>query len=163
MSADVAQFSVTHGLLPAVPLRFNTANPHYITDFCHINAKDMAMSKGRRVHGWALWEYYGQNYPTPIVVGNFHSVWEDEDGNLIEVTPPKVGNRILFVRDDSLSIIRLAGAHSMPHNRTHDPSNPYIHAFTGAPVSRNTRMVIPDTAVTTAYCQSLGWIHDDWS
>ncbi|NKM36337.1 hypothetical protein [Rhizobium laguerreae] len=163
MSIGVAQFSTTHRLPPAVPLNFTAINPLYATDFCHINAKDKAISKGKRVHGWALWEYYGPPYHSPVVVGNFHSVWEDESGNLVEVTPPKIGTKTLFVRDDYLNITKTAGAHSMPQNRTYHPSNPYMDALTGAPVGPDSLFVKPDDATTTAYCHDLGWTHDDWS
>jgi hypothetical protein len=163
MSAGVAQFSKTHGLPPAVPLNFVAVDSRYATDFCHINAKDRASSKGKRVHGWALWEYYGPPYDAPVVVGNFHSVWEDENGNLVEVTPPKVGAKTLFVRDDSLNIARTAAAHSMPHNRTYHPLDPYIHAVTGDSVGPNSFFAKADDATVTAYCHSLGWTHDDWS
>ncbi len=44
-----------------------------------------AKNGGNRVHGWALWQF------GDVLVGNFHSVWECDDGTLHDVTPPKVG------------------------------------------------------------------------
>ncbi len=52
LSFEVAQFSKTHGLPAAVQLNFTAVNPNYVGDHCHINAKDSAKSKGKRVFGW---------------------------------------------------------------------------------------------------------------
>ncbi len=163
LSFEVAQFSKTHGLPAAVQLNFTAVNPNYVGDHCHINAKDSAKSKGKRVFGWALWEFYGPPYSTPVIVGNFHSVWEDDEGKLFDVTPPKIGSKTLFVRDDSLSINRLKAAHDMPVDRTHDPANPFTHPVSGATVKKGARYQLPDSTAITDYCHKLGWANNDWS
>ncbi|WP_155251007.1 hypothetical protein [Sinorhizobium meliloti] len=77
----------------------------YDAQQCHISAKHHAIIRGgKRVHGWAIWRF---DHPTSqsIAVAEHHSVWEDVNGNLIDVTPPRYGAAaVLFVRDDSATI-----------------------------------------------------------
>ncbi len=98
-----------------------------------------------------------------MIVGNFHSVWEDDEGKLFDVTPPKIGSKTLFVRDDSLSINRLKAAHDMPVDRTHDPANPFTHPVSGATVKKGAIYQLPDSTAITDYCHKLGWANNDWS
>lgn len=97
--AEVLAFLRLHGL--AGPARYvDYSGGAYGHDWCHVSAKHKAMTEGgRRVHGWALWAF------GDVVVGDHHSVWRTPEGDLVDVTPPKFGERrVLFVRDDSAVI-----------------------------------------------------------
>ncbi|MBB5746610.1 hypothetical protein [Brevundimonas variabilis] len=86
----------------ALFLDFADVGAGYHGAACHMNAKHLAMSPGgRRVHGWAIWQY------PSFAQAEFHSVWEDLDGNLVDVTPHRNGQtKVMFVRDPSLVIER---------------------------------------------------------
>jgi len=50
---------------------------------------------GSLVYGWAVW------LSDVICEGEHHAVWEDEEGNLVDVTPSRVPvEKILFIPDD---------------------------------------------------------------
>jgi hypothetical protein len=131
------------------PIYLDYENNEYAADFCHVSAKHMASKHGgRRVHGWALWLY------DTIIVGDFHSVWEDEKSTLHDVTPPKIGKRILFVRDPTLTITRIDDVQLLYHNRTN---------FKGAPRLWNGDLIEEDcfgmpsnNPSLVAYCKTLG-------
>ncbi len=53
-------------------------------------------SGGRMVIGWQVWK------SPNLIEGEFHGVWEDPDGNLIDITPKEPPfERILFVEDEN--------------------------------------------------------------
>lgn len=96
---EVLAFLTLQGL--SGPARYlDYSGDPYGPDWCHVSAKHKAMTEGgRRVHGWALWAFGN------VIVGDHHSVWQAPDGRLVDVTPPKYGEkRVLFVRDDSAVI-----------------------------------------------------------
>jgi hypothetical protein len=146
---EVVVFLALHGLKgPAVHLDY--APGPYGEDWCHVSAKHRAMTEGgRRVHGWALWNFDG------IVVGDHHSVWEPRPGMLIDVTPPKYGEtRVLFVRDDSAVIERNGDNFFIRTNPTSIPQMPFLWKgleteFTHVPFPLSK----PDLV---AYCAGLG-------
>lgn len=50
---------------------------------------------GNLVEGWAVW------LGDFICEGEQHAVWEDNDGNLTDITPPRVAlDKIMFIPDD---------------------------------------------------------------
>ncbi|SFE63405.1 hypothetical protein SAMN05518672_108182 [Chitinophaga sp. CF118] len=63
---------------------------------CYFNVQDkVAKDGGKLVYGWAIW------LSDIICEGEHHAVWEDEDGNLVDITPPRIPiDKILFVPDD---------------------------------------------------------------
>jgi hypothetical protein len=131
------------------PIYLDYENNGYAADFCHVSAKHMASKhKGRRVHGWALWLY------DTIIVGDFHSVWEDEKGILHDVTPPKVGNRILFVRDPTLTITQINDVQVLYNNRTNLKDAPRI--WNGNPTEEDCFGIPNDNRHLVAYCNALG-------
>lgn len=70
-----------------------------IIDECFINVdKFIKDNGGRCVNGWAIWLH-----PHCLLEAEFHAIYKDETGNLIDITPHK-GNisQILFLEDDSL-------------------------------------------------------------
>jgi hypothetical protein len=72
---------------------------------------------GKRVHGWALWQFPNG------VMGDFHSVWEEPDKTLIDLTPPKNGkDQVLFVRDRVTDIYFINGVFALPTNRMSPPN-----------------------------------------
>jgi hypothetical protein len=118
---EVVAFLALHQLKgPAVHLIY--APGPYGADWCHVSAKHRAMTEGgRRVHGWALWDFDG------IVVGDHHSVGEPCAGVLVDVTPPKYGEtRVLFVRDDSAVIDRDGDNFLIRTNPTSFQQTPFL-------------------------------------
>jgi hypothetical protein len=101
------------------PIQLQYADHGYDAAQCHVSAKHKALSgEGRRVHGWALW-IFGN-----LLLADHHSVWEDENGNLVDVTPPSNGGlEILFVRDDNARIEMDSGAILLFTQRTADATN----------------------------------------
>ena len=63
---------------------------------CFINVeKKVASDGGRIIYGWTIWEH---KY---FIEAEFHAVWENEDEDLIDITPKSNhATRILFVPDD---------------------------------------------------------------
>lgn len=122
----------------------------YEENYCHISAKHRVLTDGgRRVHGWALWEF--QN----LVIGEFHSVWERPNGTIVDVTPPKFGaSRVLFVRDPSCRIEEENGVFLLHTDRTSWPNLPFV--FQGAPSDYSHWMLPPDHPDLVRYCQKLG-------
>jgi hypothetical protein len=52
---------------------------------------------GKTVFGWTIWEW-----ADVLLTAEFHAVWEDENGNLSDITPkPQGENSIVFVADRS--------------------------------------------------------------
>ena len=52
---------------------------------------------GEIVHGWVIWEW-----PRVMIEGEFHAVWRQKDGHLVDVTPRKdAEKKILFLPQPS--------------------------------------------------------------
>jgi hypothetical protein len=109
---------------------------------------------GSRIHGWALWLFEGGSPAEDTIVGDFHSVWADAEGTLHDVTPPKMGNRILFIRDPALTITQTGDVQQLYNNRTD---------FEGAPRLRNGSFTVEDRFDISnnqpdlvKYCKHLG-------
>lgn len=65
---------------------------------CHVNvwAHWKRSPGGHAVAGWVIWQAKAASF----VEAEFHSVWCDAEGNLVDVTPRKDGERyVLFVPD----------------------------------------------------------------
>lgn len=64
---------------------------------CHANvARHVRRAGGERVFGWKLWCYPGRQ----AVEAEFHCVWRDPSGRLVDITPDAEGEtQILFVAD----------------------------------------------------------------
>lgn len=104
------------------PAYISFVNHGYEARFCHVSAKKHAMKYGgKRVHGWAIW-WFELSDDAGFILAEHHSVWENPEGDLIDVTPPNCdGETILFLRDDT-SIIRYnAGRFLLHAERTGDP------------------------------------------
>jgi hypothetical protein len=152
----VVAFATEFGLTdPPVILTYQ--NEGYGPDWCHVSAKAQAIKHGgRRVHGWALWQY-----PNGLM-GEFHSVWEDANGTLIDVTPPKFGGRqVMFVRDKVTDIYEINGLFAQPNNRMPPPHAPFWwdghqidDAVWGFDPTANMAFV--------AYCAKLGFAANDY-
>jgi hypothetical protein len=115
---------------------------------CHLSAKHMALNHGgRRVHGWALWKF------DELVLGEHHSVWQDHDNNLIDVTPPSNGGaEILFVRDDTAKIEQDAdGTILLFTQRTSDRNMPWL--WFGEPTQYTNAAFAQEKPDVVAYCQ----------
>ncbi|WP_105421834.1 hypothetical protein [Neorhizobium sp. T25_27] len=130
---------------------YSAINAKYQADFCHVSVKDAVMKGGgRRVHGWALWEFESH------IVGNFHSIWERPDGTFVDVTPPKVGTKVIFAPDASLKITDDGTHQTLYQNRTSDPGLPYIDPL-GNAANHPQWMLENSNPSLIEYCKSLGW------
>jgi hypothetical protein len=151
---SVADFIKAFGLTdPPVILPYQ--NHGYGPDWCHVSAKAHALKHGgKRVHGWALWQF-----PNGIM-GNFHSVWEDLEGTLVDVTPPKFGaNQVMFVRDRQMDIYKERNVFCIQNNRMAPPNptfwwleNPTEDQVWGLP---------PTNQHFANYCASLSFNMND--
>lgn len=104
---------------------------------------------GRRVHGWAVWMF------DEILVGEHHSVWQNPDGALVDVTPPKFeADQILFIRDDAADLIEMERVYVMWADRTTIPGIPF--GFQGNPHYEATWGMRPDNMNITAFCEKFG-------
>lgn len=151
--ADVLEYLRLWNLTGPVFVDFQDLSAGYEPDFCHVSSKHIVQqSGGWRVHGWALWRF--RQGSETVIVGDFHSVWEQADGKLVDVTPPKRGTRVLFVRDPSLSIRATGSGQLLYHNRTNVPQAPRI--WQGNPISDDTFEVPNNNPSLVAYCKKLG-------
>lgn len=118
----VTTFLEKYSLL-GTPVYVDYSDYGYDPSQCHLSAKHRAMkSGGRRVHGWALWQFEAQ------IDAEHHSVWETPDENLVDVTPPKFGgDRVLFVRDDAADIVEFDGTFIMWADRTTVPGISFVY------------------------------------
>lgn len=87
---DLIGSEYAHEFVPVVPeLEAKVGN-------CYVNvAHKVAKDGGNLVYGWAVW--LGEF----ICEGEHHAVWEDQNGNLIDVTPHQVeADEVFFISDD---------------------------------------------------------------
>lgn len=82
-----------HEIIPVRP------DPAAIPGNCYYNVQDkVTRNGGSLVYGWAVW------LSDFICEGEHHAVWEDADGNLVDITPPRIPlNEMLFIPDDRFS------------------------------------------------------------
>jgi hypothetical protein len=148
-AADVLAFTKLFGLTDA-PAVLGYHDAGYDADWCHVSAKHHAITNGgRRIHGWALWQYDG------LVMGDFHSVWEDGD-KLVDVTPPKFGgSQVMFVRDRVTDIYEMQGVIVLPTNRTSLRQTPFY--WEGQPTTEQIWGLLPTEPALVAYCAKLGF------
>lgn len=66
---------------------------------CFPNVEQMVREQnGKQVNGWAIWQW-----ANILVEAEAHSVWENSEGQLIDITPHDNGeSEILFLRDDNM-------------------------------------------------------------
>ena len=121
----------------------------YESDWCHVSAKHRALvDGGKRVHGWIIWQF------EELALAEFHSVWEDSEGNLVDVTPPTYGqDRVLFVRDRGTRIEEHDGIYRLPTNWSSIQDMP--HFLHGEPTSDTFWPLDPATHSLVNYCKKL--------
>ena len=66
---------------------------------CFPNVKQkIDMDGGSYVNGWAIWQWANM-----LITAEAHSVWQSDDGVLLDITPHNYGEQtILFVPDDNV-------------------------------------------------------------
>lgn len=66
---------------------------------CFPNVRKMVREHGgKQVNGWAIWQW-----ANILVEAEAHSVWQNQKGELMDITPYVNGeNEILFLRDDNM-------------------------------------------------------------
>lgn len=68
--------------------------------WCFLNVREkIKLDKGAGLFGWNIWEY-----PNLYLTAEFHAVWQDPSGTLVDVTPKVDGEtRIVFAVDPHYS------------------------------------------------------------
>jgi hypothetical protein len=151
---DVVAFANRFALIDP-PAVLTYQNHGYGPDWCHVSAKVHAMKHGgKRVHGWALWQF-----PNGLM-GDFHSVWEDKTGTLVDVTPPKFGNQVLFLRDRVADIYLINGVFAQPNNRMPPPHPPFW--YQGHTTTDQVWGFSPAEPTFVAYCMKYGFNANDY-
>lgn len=158
---QVLAFKEAFGLAsPHKFVAFKDTGMNYEPDFCHVSAKVHAMANGgKRVHGWSCWLY-----PQGLIA-EFHSVWRDKKGNLVDVTPPKFGSdRVLFVPDLDARIEafndHVSDVFIKPVNRMAPPHHPYWHF--GVDHDRADWFYPATNHSFTAYCATHNFSPNDY-
>lgn len=150
---EVLEFLRLWKLSNPIYLDYQELDAGYAADFCHVSAKHIVLHRGgRRVHGWALWNF--RENGVDIIVADFHSVWENPEGKLIDVTPPKLGTRVLFVPDPALKIGRNGNLQQLYNNRTSVAGAPRL--WNGNPTNQEFFGIPDDHPSLVAYCARLG-------
>lgn len=146
---DVQALCRLHNLTDQ-PVYVDYEDHGYEADYCHVSAKHAEITRGgKRIHGWAIWQF------DSCAMAEFHSIWEDPNGRLIDVTPPKWGEaKILFVPDLSLSIVDWGNIQALYTDRSSLASHPYWHM--GNPTEALEWGVPNDASDLVRYCAKLG-------
>ena len=79
--------------IPVIPDEFAIINE------CFPNVDNVIQRLGgSRVNGWAIWQWDNK-----LIEGEAHAVWKSLDGELIDITPHRNGEKnILFLRDNDM-------------------------------------------------------------
>lgn len=147
--AEVLHFR-TFFQLPDEPVVLPYQDEGYDPIQCHISAKAHAIKhNGKRVLGWALWQL-----PDGLI-GEFHSVWEDSTGTLIDVTPPRFGGSTMFIPDRELEIYNTPnGDFVLQNDRRLPPHPPFWHA--DKPALEPVWGFAATAQIFVAYCAKVG-------
>lgn len=110
-----------------VLLPFIDVGQDYKGAACHVNVKHrVGTAGGSRVHGWVVWQY-----PKKVAQAEFHSLWRDPNGALVNITPHRNGQvEILFVEDAAANITRdpTTGRAVVCSDITSEPAPKYFKA-----------------------------------
>jgi len=73
-------------------------DPHGLYGWCSDGVHEKVKADGGKpVFGWTIWEW-----PCVLLTAEFHCVWQDASGKLIDITPkPKGEQSVLFVPDSA--------------------------------------------------------------
>jgi hypothetical protein len=116
------------GAAEPVFLPFTDTGDGYEGRYCHIAVKHRVKHHGgKRVTGWMIWEN------ARFCEGEFHSVWQDDDGKLVDITPRLDGEIVLFLPDPSTKIVRSGIYDIAPTNRTNLRRCPFAAGGIPAP------------------------------
>ena len=156
---DVVELLKLNGLT-GQPQYIRYEDRGYDPQWCHVSAKHCAViDGGKRVHGWALWRFEDPTAPggQTIAVAEHHSVWESQDGELVDVTPPRFGRAsVLFVRDDTATIEFRDNSFLMRTELTNWPEVPRM--LFGIPTSSAVYPLVPsERPDVIAYAARLGF------
>ena len=71
---------------------------------CDLNVKKVIREKGGKIiFGFKIW-----SIPKMYVEASLHCIWEDSNGNLVDITPNEDGEKtVLFLPDSRLNTVRL--------------------------------------------------------
>lgn len=73
-------------------------NPYGLYGWCSDGVREKVKHDGGRcIFGWSIWEW-----PNVLLTAEFHSVWEDSNGDRFDITPkPRNESQIFFAADPS--------------------------------------------------------------
>ena len=84
---------------------------------CHINAwLQLKYNAGSVCSGWTIW----QHEPTQFVEAEFHTVWRNDEGVMIDVTPRQDGEKMILFVPDPLRVISLTNYNGCPAIKSYD-------------------------------------------
>lgn len=135
-----------------VRLPFTSVDPRYLGAFCHLNVKDYVdRHKGERVHGWVVWDYPA----VKVAQAEFHSVWRNPAGELLDITPHRAGEpEILFFADTRNKIVWDGSQNELPATRTTEGGLGYQHGGIRMPHPSTEKLTL--NQATKAVFHSLG-------
>jgi hypothetical protein len=128
---------------------------NYQREQCHISAKHAELTnRGRRVHGWAFWTF-NQGTEDEITLAYYHSVLEDNDGVMIDVTPTTwPANHVLFINDSNATIKHVGNDLVFPATITPLPGAPFLD-IKGTFCNYSTWTKSINSNDITSYCLTL--------
>lgn len=108
MERETTPIRVTDKIMELCSRILSDVEPEYVSvaaqewsllNECFPNVERMVRERGgQQVNGWAIWQW-----ANILVEAEAHSVWQNPEGALIDITPHDNGERqILFLRDDSM-------------------------------------------------------------
>ena len=72
-----------------------------LLDCFRIVERKVQIAGGKIIYGWQIWK------SPHLVEAECHAVWEDNVGNLLDITPKEINiNRILFIEDENIKYNR---------------------------------------------------------
>lgn len=152
---DISDIIRIHGLKGQPVFLSVSQSQNYDEKQCHISAKHAAMTLGgHRVHGWVFWKFI-EDSGDEITLAFHHSVLEDVNGSLVDVTPPSwPATQTLFLRDDSAIIKLVADVLVFPVTLTPLRNGPFYH--NGGVVEHSTWTKPINSVDITSYCTKIG-------
>lgn len=132
-----------------VSLPFTPMPTPYEAGVCHWNVEHcVRQNGGERVPGWMIWD---QN--PAFTESEFHSVWRDPSGKLIDITPRVDGEAEVIFLPSKLDVEQTVTGGTVPANRTTIPQAP--HVFAGVPSGPAVKVVWDP--ITRAKMKKLGF------
>jgi hypothetical protein len=109
--------------------RYLNINPFH---WCRVNCCDLNVKKamkdygGKAVYGFRLW-----SLPTMYIEADLHCVWENLDGNLVDITPSiDFETKVLFLPDPKIKTVRFQIRGDKPRLPLRESLYEYVYILT---------------------------------